>query len=155
MCATLSVIAGLAGPALGLSACGDDDDGKSASSTTATKPERTRTAPVPQRSAPPKVPAQVAGDVDGARKALADAGFTAKASRGGGRSLAQLQVGDTIITFYGSSADAAREGGAIKQALESAPGRGAVRVSGKRVYISAGKADERFLKVVSTAESGL
>lgn len=155
MCATLSIVAGLAAPALGLAGCGGDDDGKSAS-TTATKRERTQTvAAGPKPSGPPKVPAKVAGDVDSVSRALEGAGYTVKPSRGSGGSLAQLQVGETLVTFYASVAAAAKDAAAFKQLLAQGPGRGAVRASGKRVYLTAKKADERFAKIVSTAEAAL
>ncbi|MEA2191651.1 MAG: hypothetical protein QOI73_1772 [Solirubrobacteraceae bacterium] len=154
MCATLAVVAGLAVPALGLSACGGGDDKRT--STTAAKPVRTHTTPArPKRSPPPKVPAQVADDVKAVSKALEAAGFAVKLSRGAGRSLAQLQVGDTLVSFYASAGDAGREAAALKKVIASGPGRGAVRASGKRLYISGDKADERFSKVVSTAESAI
>ena len=157
--AKLHVAGGLAALALSIGACGGDDEKPRANATATqaqTQTERARTAPArPKRSPPPKVPVEVAGDVTAVREALEAADFTVEVSRGSGRSLAQLQVGDALVTFYRSSGDASKEAGALKKVLAGGGGEGTVRASGKRLYISGAKSDERFAKIVSTAEGAL
>ena len=156
--ATRRIIGGLAALALalGLGACGSGDDEQQPASATSTKAERVRTTPVlPKKAGPPKVPEQVAGDVTTVREALEGAGFTVEVTRGSGRSLAQLQVGDALVSFYRSAADASKDAAAFEKVLASGSGGGAVRAAGKRLYISGEKSAERFSKIVSTSEGAL
>lgn len=157
-------VTALAAMAVGLGACGADD--KTADNdSTATRPQSTTTQPdrsgrtTSREPAPPKVPAAAARDVARVRSALEAAGYTVKQSRFPGQPLAQLEVGSTLVAFYASADDAARNAAALKKAFDGRAGQGSVRVSDKRLYTASkagGLTDAdraAFSKIVSTSEA--
>lgn len=95
------------------------------------------------------------------RGALDEDGFSPSTGDTSGTAVASLDVGATMVVFYGNGNDAAADYRSIKKVFAKHPDRGLVQIQDDRVYFlgkeHALSADDRaeFDRIVSTAEAAL